>query len=226
VVERRLREQPQVAEVKFLGRDAALAELERSAGLEDVRATLGRNPLPDAFVATVRGGDPVAIEALRKQAATWPGIGHVQADSEWAQRLQAVLRLGRSVVLLLAILLGALLAAITFNTIRLQILARKEEIEVSKLIGATDAFVRRPFVYLGLLQGLLGAAFALGVVSLTLHVLKGEMDALAALYGARFHLSGPEPLAAAAVLGGAALLGAAGAWSSASKYLKELNNNS
>jgi cell division transport system permease protein len=225
-IEQRLRQQPLVADVKYIARDVALAELERSAGLADVEATLGRNPLPDAFVATVRGGDPSAIEALRKEVATWPRIGHVQSDSQWAQRLQALLQLGRAVVLLLAVLLGALVAAITFNTIRLQILARKEEIEVSKLIGATDGFVRRPFVYLGLLQGLAGAAIALGIVGAALWVLNREVAALATLYGTRFRLTGPDLLVALSVLAGAGLLASAGAWLSAAKYLKDIKANS
>jgi cell division transport system permease protein len=224
-IEQRLRQQPQVANVEFLARDVALAELERSAGLEDVQATLGGNPLPDAFVATVRGRDPAAVEALRREVAAWPGIGHVQADSAWARRLQAVLRLGRMVVTVLAVLLAALLAAITFNTIRLQILARKEEIEVSKLIGATDGFVRRPFVYLGLIQGLAGAGVALVIVSTALWILNRDLGVLAGLYGTRFGLVGPGLVEALSVLAAAALLAALAAWLSAGKYLKELEKN-
>jgi cell division transport system permease protein len=223
-VEQRLRQQPLVADVKHIAPDVALSELERSAGLADVEATLGRNPLPDAFVATVRG-DPAAMQALREEVAAWPRIEHVQSDSQWAQRLHALLQLGRAVVLVLAVLLGALLAAITFNTIRLQILARKEEIEVSKLIGATDGFVRRPFVYLGFLQGLAGGAVALVTVSAGLWVLNRAVATVATLYGTRFGFAGPGWVEGLTVLAGAGLLAAAGAWLSATKYLRDIKSN-
>jgi cell division transport system permease protein len=218
-VEQRLRQHAQVANVEYIPRDAALVELERSAGLGDVRASLGHNPLPDAFVATVRGGSPAAIEALRVEVAAWPRVEHVQADAQWAQRLQALLALGRGVVLVLSVVLGVLLAAITFNTIRLQILARKEEIEVSKLIGATNGFVRRPFVYLGLLQGLAGGGFALLLTGIAVWGLNRELGGLAMLYQASFRMTGPGLAEALAVCGGAAGLGALGAWVSASKHL-------
>jgi cell division transport system permease protein len=222
----RLQAHPQVAKVEYMPRDAALDILQRSAGLGDVRETLGHNPLPDAFVVSVRGAAPATIEALRKELSAWPRVEHVQAEAQWAQRLHALLRVGRSAVLIGAVLLGALLAAITFNTIRLQILARKEEIEVSKLIGATDAFVRRPFVYFGVLQGLLGGAFALLVAGSALWTINREVRALAVLYGASFEVAGPGPSECLAVLAGAALLAAAGSWASSRKYLRELEVNS
>jgi cell division transport system permease protein len=219
-IEQRLKQHDSVASVDFVPRDTALAELERTAGLGDVRATLGQNPLPDAFIVTARGSSPTALEALQKEVSAWPEVEHVQADAQWAQRLQALLRLGRAVALITAVLLGALLAAITFNTIRLQILARKEEIEVSRLIGATKGFVRRPFLYLGLLQGLAGGIAALVIAGGALWALSRELEALAVLYGASFSLTGPGLREAVAALASAALLGAAGAWVSASKYLK------
>ena len=134
-VERRLRSNPEVGRVDFIAREQALAKLKRSAGLADVLADLERNPLPDAFVVTARSNDPSTLEALRDQAARWPKVEHVQLDAEWARRLDAALGVGRLLVTLLAALLALALVAVTFNTIRLQILTRRDEIEVSKLIG-------------------------------------------------------------------------------------------
>jgi cell division transport system permease protein len=224
-VEQRLRQHAQVARVEFVPRDAALAELERSAGLGDVRASLGHNPLPDAFVVTVRSGSPAAMDALRKDVAGWPRVQHVQADAQWAQRLHALLGLGRGVVLTLSVVLGILLAAITFNTIRLQILARKEEIEVSKLVGATNSFVRRPFLYLGLLQGIAGGGFALLLTGLAVWSLNLALEDLGALYQASFRMGGPALQDALGVLAGAGGLGLIGAWLSASKYLLGIGKN-
>lgn len=220
-VERRLRRHRDFEAVQYVPRDAALAELERTAALGDVKQALGRNPLPDAFVASVRA-DARAVETSLAEAAAWPGVEHVQADTQWARRLQALLALGRAVVTLLSVLFGAALVAITFNTIRLQILTREEEIEVSKLIGATDAFVRRPFVYLGLLQGLLGGAVALAVVTAALWALDRQVSAFATLYALAFRLTGPDPLEGIALLLAASALGAAGAWLSVRRHLKNM----
>jgi cell division transport system permease protein len=220
--QRRLRAHPLVETVRYVPRDAALAQLERTAGLAEVEQTLGRNPLPDALVASLRVETPDRIEALRVEASTWPGVDQVQADTQWALRLQALLALGRAVVTLLGVMFGAALVAITFNTIRLQILTRQEEIEVSKLIGATDAFVRRPFVYFGLLQGLLGGAVALAVVGVAFWALNREIGAFASLYAAAFRLVGPDLGQAGGLLAGAALLGAAGALMSVRRHLKNI----
>jgi cell division transport system permease protein len=224
-IEQRLRQHPAVVDVQFLPRDQALDSLERIAGLGDVHATLGHNPLPEAFVATVRAEAPHAAATLREEVARWPKVEHAQGETLWAERLQALLTLGRALVLVLAVLLGASLVAVTFNTIRLQILARKEEIEVSKLIGATDGFVHRPFLYLGLLQGLGAAAFALLVVLAALMAVAGELEAISALYAGSVRLVRPTGLQTIAVLGGGAVLGALGSWLAVHKHLKTMALN-
>jgi cell division transport system permease protein len=121
-----------------------------------------------------------------------PKVVHVQVDSAWVQRLDALLRLGRTAVALLAVLLCLALVAVTFNTIRLQILTHADEIEVSRLIGATDAYVHRPFFYLGSLFGALGGIAALAIVFLALGVLNRDLAPLAASYGSGFRLEFPR----------------------------------
>jgi cell division transport system permease protein len=218
-VEQRLKSNPEIGRVEFISRDQALARLKRSAGLSDVLANLGRNPLPDAFVVTARSNDPAVLEALHDQARKWPKVEHVQLDAEWARRLDAALNVGRMLVTLLAVLLAVALVAVTFNTIRLQILTRRDEIEVSKLIGATNPFIRRPFLYFGALQGLAGGFAAWAIVALAVLVLNIQLADLSGLYGTPFKLEWPGGDDTVILLSFSAGLGWLGAWLSVSRHL-------
>ena len=148
-VKQRLEEDSQIVSFRFVSKDVALRQLQQSNGLTDITANLMRNPLPDAFIVHTLGDASEVLEQLRQAMQNWPEIEHVQFDSAWVERLNALLKLGRSVVLMLATLLSVAIIAIMFNTIRLQILTKQDEIEISKLIGATDNFIRRPFLYFG-----------------------------------------------------------------------------
>lgn len=216
---RTLRADRRVAGVRFIPREDALKQLAAVEGMSEVVASLGRNPLPDAFVVT---SNEKALEPLAADLAKLPGVAHVQADSVWARRLAALERLGRLGLVLLTALLGAGLVAVTFNTIRLQILTQREEIEVSKLIGATDAYIRRPFYYLGLLQGAAGALFALAIVAVLLALLNSEVRLLAESYGSNFRFSFLSGRGAAVVLLIAGGLGWLGAHLSVSRHLRNI----
>ena len=219
-LEGRLRADVRVAQLRFVSRDDALRELRQSEGLAEVVAALERNPLPDAFVLRARDGSAAALEALAADVRALSGIAQVQVDSAWAQRLGALARIGRLALAVLALLLATGLVAVTFNTIRLQILTQRDEIEVSQLLGATDAFIRRPFFYLGLLQGLAGGALGLAILWAGLALLNQGVRDLAQAYGSSFQLAflpGPEALM---VLALSAFLGWAGALLSVSKYLR------
>jgi len=219
-LEGRLRADVRVAQLRFVSREDALRELRQSEGLAEVVAALERNPLPDAFVLRARDGSAAALETLAADVRAMSGIAQVQVDSAWAQRLGALARIGRLALAVLALLLATGLVAVTFNTIRLQILTQREEIEVSQLLGATDAFIRRPFFYLGLLQGLAGGALGLAILWAGIALLNQGVRDLAQAYGSSFqlsYLSGPEAIA---VLGLSAFLGWAGALLSVSKYLR------
>jgi cell division transport system permease protein len=220
-VESRLKAARGVRTVRFISRDAALADLGRAGGMQEVIASLPQNPLPDAFVVTLATSDPILADRLEFEFKALPKVAYVQADSAWVRRLDALLRLGRTGVVLLAGLLGLALVAVTFNTIRLQILTQRDEIELCRLIGATHAYIRRPFFYLGSLLGLLGGVAALGIVGAGLAFLNRDLGALAQLYGADLRLAFPNPQEMGAVLGSAAALGWLGAYISVSRHLLE-----
>lgn len=219
---KRLRTDPQIRTFRFISRQEALDELRQTPGLGDVVAALEHNPLSDAFVVHARDTRLPALEALAGKLRAAPNVAHVQVNAGWARRLDALLGLGQLAMSLLGILLGVGLVAVTFNSIRLQILTQRDEIEVSKLIGATDAFIRRPFFYLGLLQGACGGLIALGIIAATFAALGGDVHKLAQSYGSQFVLRflGPQDAAAAVVV--AALLGWLGAYLSVSRYLREI----
>ena len=218
----RLKSEPRATDVRFVSREQALKELQATEGLAEVVAALGRNPLPDAFVLRPNVADAAQLDALAKDLLAMPGVAHVQVDSAWARRLGALAGTARLAVALLATLLAFGLVAITFNTIRLQILTQRAEIEISKLIGATDAFIRRPFFYLGALQGLAGGLLALVILRASLAALNVGVAELAASYGSAFRLGYLGAGDSIAVVLFTAALGWFGALLSVSKYLLEI----
>jgi len=218
----RLKGDARLREARFVPREQALQELQATEGLADVVAALNRNPLPDAFVLRPRTADAAALEELARELRALPAVAHVQVDSAWARRLGALAGTARLAIALLAALLAIGLVAITFNTIRLQILTQRAEIEISKLIGATDAFIRRPFFYLGALQGLAGGMVALAILWGSLTALNVGVSELAASYGSSFRLAFLDPGDALAIVLFSAGLGWFGAFLSVSRYLLEI----
>ncbi len=219
-LEAKLDERAEVKEYRFVPRDEALNELSKNMGLSDAAAILGKNPLPDAFVVTAQDADPDKLDQLRQDMQAWPGVHSAKLDSEWARRLNAFLRLGQQAVWLLAALLGFALAAVGFNTIRLQILALRDEIEVSRLLGATDAFIRRPYLYLGMLQGLLGGLAAWLIVASAFALINLRVAEIASLYNLNYLLDSLSWRDGLAVLASAAILGWIGAYLAADQHLR------
>jgi cell division transport system permease protein len=219
---KQLEQQPAIARVEFVPRAQALEQLKQSSGLADVIGSLSQNPLPDAFIVHPKPSGAQALEGLRTELAKLPKVEKAQLDSAWAYKLEALLKFGRMLVLILASLLSLALVAITFNTIRLQILTQREEIEVSKLIGATNAFIRRPFLYFGAIQGLLGGIMAWIIISISLLLLNHQMSALAQLYASQFEL---HPLSlgdSLTLLLFSMYLGWLGAWLSVARHLSHI----
>jgi cell division transport system permease protein len=218
----RLKNIPGVKELRFIPRDEALARMKAGEGLADVIDALPDNPFPDAYVVVPADEQPAAMEQLARELRKLPRVEHVQLDSAWVRRLDALMRLGRNGVLLLALLLGVGLVAITFNAIRSQVLAQRAEIEVGRLLGATDSYIRRPFQYYGTLLGLAGGSLAWLMVAGTTLWLRVPIGELAALYSLDFLLQPLTLIDSAALLGAAAGLGWLGAWLSLGQYLRDI----
>lgn len=198
--------------VEFVPRDQALDALKENTGLANAMETLGQNPLPDAYIIRLSNTDADAVDALAERLKTLPEVETVQVDSDWVKRLAAMLQIMRLALLLLAVTLGVVVMAVIFNTVRLQVLTQREEIAVSRLLGATDAFIHRPFYYTGALLGLCAGAVALGAVALALQPLNTAITEFARLYASEFRLtvlSLPTTLALLAISIALGLLGAA-----------------
>jgi len=196
---------------RFVPRDEALKKLQTGGRMADLIAGLPKNPLPDAFVVAPADTSPAAMEKLAKDFAGWPKVAHVQLDSAWIKRFDAFLRIGKLAVGLLAAVFAFALIVVTVNTIRLQILAHAAEIELARLIGATEGWLRRPFAWFGALQGVLGGLFAALLLAGGQMLLAGPVADLAALYGAAFSLQGPSAQLTGALVAGGGLLGWLGA---------------
>lgn len=213
-VERHLKNAPR-ASWRFVSKEEALARLQKQEGLQGLTAGLTRNPLPDAFIVRPTEVTPRALQEFAQHARTWPRVAAVQHDDAWAARYQGFLRLGGMAIGILSAILAVALVAVTYNVIRLQMLARRQEIEVALLIGATRAWVSRPFLWFGLIEGLLGALTAL-VLLLAVHFLLAPLVGdIARAYGSSYRLALPDLTLLVGVLAAGGSLGWLGAWFSA-----------
>ena len=215
------------AKIIFTPREKALESMREKSGLADVLTTLGENPLPDSYVLKLdafrlaqSGGD---VDQLAEQIRALPGVDTVQVDSAWVKRLAALLNILHLGLLLLAVTLGTVVVAVIFNTIRLQVMTQREEILVSKLIGATDSFIHRPFYYTGALLGLCAGGLALGAVALALRPLNTAIAEFARLYASEFQLTPLQPVMMAGLLALSAGLGLIAALLSVQRHLSRLN---
>ena len=212
----------------YIPREKALDAMKARAGLGDVVAALGSNPLPDAYVVRVAAADqadgeaaaPSRIEKLAASLEKIDGVETVQLDAAWVKRLAALLQLASSVLALLAATLCGVVLAVVFNTIRLQIVTQHEEIGVARLLGATDAFVARPFYYMGGVLGLAAGALALLAVLGALVLLNTSVGQLASLYGSAFLLQPLNAQTVAGLLAASAALGVLGAALSVRRALR------
>lgn len=201
-----------VALVEVITREEALAEFKRYSGFGAALDTLPANPLPAVVIVHPTPGLVApTVELLRGRLARLPGVELAELDLAWLQRAQALVRLIEDAVLLLAGLFGIAVLLIVGNITRLAVMSRLNEIEVTLLVGGTPAFVRRPFLYQGAVQGLVGAALALVVVQGSVLVLNEATRELANLYRSSFALAGLDGPAALTVLAAGTLLGWLGA---------------
>lgn len=205
-----------VASVTLVPRDQALVKFKANPNWSQALAALPSNPLPDAMVVTLHDHPNLAshADALATQWRQWEQVDLVQHDSAWVQRLEAILRFGRIGLILLAMGVALVVLATVFNTVRMQALTQREEIGVARLVGATEAFVRRPFLYLGALTGLTAGLAAIVLAWFALMPLNNALARLAQSYGTSLALRMPDSTDLALAVVVVAILGALSArWS-------------
>ena len=203
-------------------REQALQAFQQESGLGQALRELPENPLPGVVLVTPKEVDKATLEALRQRLAEMPKVQQAQLDLVWVERLAAILKLGDRFVFGLTVLLVSALLLVIGNTIRLHIENRRTEIEVIKLVGGTDSYVRRPFLYMGALYGFGAGILSWGVLAFGLNWLNDAVVGLAGLYGSNFALAGVPVADGLSLLLGAVLLGYIGAWIAVARHLREL----
>jgi cell division transport system permease protein len=224
-IAKELQQRNDVAAVRLVTAAQALAEFRDYSGFGEALDALTENPLPNTLVVTpsIAASTPERMGALKTAIGAIANVSSVQLDTEWVKRLVALLDLLRSVVRLTGGLLCIGVLLIVGNTIRLEILNRRAEIEVMKLVGATNRFARRPFLWTGIWYGLGGGLLAVGIVELGAAALAGPVARLASLYGSAFRLAGLDWQTAGGAVLAAALLGWLGSWVAATRHIRAIN---
>ncbi|MCU7797742.1 MAG: permease-like cell division protein FtsX [Candidatus Thiodiazotropha sp. (ex Semelilucina semeliformis)] len=217
----KLRLHQRIEKVELVTKQAALAEFRRLSGFGEALEALDNNPLPALLVIQPKTDYTSAETAqlLVRELGLLPEADIVQLDLQWVRRLQAITVIAQRAVLVLATLLGLAVLLIIGNTIRLEIQNRRAEIEITKLIGATNAFIRRPFLYTGFWYGLFGGIIAWLMVAISVTLLRGPVANLASLYESAFDLSSLGWLNVISLLAASAVLGLVGSWLAVGKHL-------
>jgi cell division transport system permease protein len=219
-----LRARDDIAQVRLITAAEALQQFRDASGFGSALDALSENPLPNTLIVTpaVAASTPAGSEALKAAIAALPDVQTVQLDTDWVKRLNAMLDIVRRVLLLAGGLLGAAVALVVGNTIRLDVQNRRAEIEVMKLVGGSDGFARRPFLYSGIWYGLGGGILALVLVGVAAALLAAPTERLALLYGSSFHLSGLDWGTGAAALAASVTLSWLGSWLAATRHIRSI----
>ena len=191
-ISEQLKKHPDIAKYEFVSKESAWEQLQQNANTADISASLNKNPLPDAYFVTPKDIKPENVQRLQQEMQQWDGIELAQLDAKWIKRLDTLLKLGQKAIFVLVALLGFALVAIIGNTVRLQMMTQLDEIEVSKLIGATNQFIRRPFLYAGTLYGLGGGLAAWLIVLGVVAFFNTSVTEIADSYASQFRLSMPN----------------------------------
>ncbi|MBT8082331.1 MAG: permease-like cell division protein FtsX [Gammaproteobacteria bacterium] len=220
---RLLEQRADIDAVQFVSSTQALIDFREQSGFGAALDQLPDNPLPHTLVVRPGPGNTSAsLVLLQEELANLPEAEYVQVDTEWVQRFHAILDIVRQAIAIGAALLGIAIVVIIGNTIRLDIENRREEIEVTKLIGASNAFVRRPFLWSGFWYGLLGGLLALGLVWYGLYLLGGPVARLAGLYQGNVSITSMSLVEAAAVVAIGVVLGLAGSWLTTARHMRRI----
>ncbi len=213
---------PDISAGEYISPAQAAEEFREFSGLGDVLDALEENPLPAVIVLTPRNVDEDSGAALLNELNGLPGVESVQLDLEWIARLQRFLELAQRMSTALMLVLSLAVLFVVGNTIRLAIEGRRAEIVVVKLVGGTDSYVARPFLYTGFWYGLGGGLLAWLLLALIMRALSGPLAALLALYDNQHSMHGLTLLPGLLLLSGSALLGWLGAWISVRQHLSAI----
>lgn len=221
-LQQQIMQMPQVAETKLITKQQALEEFQQQTGLQQALQSLPSNPLPTVLVVTPKALEKEQIAELQTTFRQYAEVDRVELDMQWLARLMAILKLGERFVFGISVLLIAALLLVIGNTIRLAIENRRAEIEVIKLVGGTDGYIRRPFIYMGALYGLGAGLFAWALLAYGINWINTYVVQLAGLYASDFKLSSVTLEDACSLIIGALLLGWIGAWLAVARHLREL----
>ena len=220
VVKELLAADKRIEKSEFIGKAQGLSELQTSMGEQDIVSMLDSNPLPDAFVVSPKpGGTPSEMQALRQDLAKLPMVESAQLDTEWMQTLYQIDDFVQKVLAFLSVTLSVAFVLVAHNTIRLQILSRKEEIEITKLLGAPSSFIRRPFLYQAVWQSLLAAGLSLALCAWLIHATQPLVAEIFRPYGLNIEWRFFHTWEWLSVCGIVAALGIAGAWLATRQHL-------
>ena len=220
VVKELLAADKRIEKSEFIGKTQGLSELQTSMGEQDIVSMLDSNPLPDAFVVSPKpGGTPSEMQALRQDLAKLPMVESAQLDTEWMQTLYQIDDFVQKVLAFLSVTLSVAFVLVAHNTIRLQILSRKEEIEITKLLGAPSSFIRRPFLYQAVWQSLLAAGLSLALCAWLIHATQPLVAQIFRPYGLNIEWRFFHTWEWLSVCGIVAALGIAGAWLATRQHL-------
>lgn len=220
VVKELLAADKRIEKSEFIGKAQGLSELQTSMGEQDIISMLDSNPLPDAFVVSPKpGGTPSEMQALRQDLAKLPMVESAQLDTEWMQTLYQIDDFVQKVLAFLSVTLSVAFVLVAHNTIRLQILSRKEEIEITKLLGAPSSFIRRPFLYQAVWQSLLAAGLSLALCAWLIHATQPLVAQIFRPYGLNIEWRFFHTWEWLSVCGIVAALGIAGAWLATRQHL-------
>ena len=219
-----LRAREGIAGVDYISSKQAMEEFRRLSGFGEALKALEDNPLPPVLVVhpTLELQGPELLQQLREELAAEQAVEIAQLDMQWVKRLYALMDIGKRGVWVLAAMFALGVLLVVGNTIRLAIQNRRDEIVIIKLIGGTDTFIRRPFLYTGFWYGLMGGIIALVLIELALWFLSGPVNNLAALYSSEFRLATMDLLTTVALLFGGTVLGLGGSWLAVGRHLRAI----
>jgi len=223
-VGQRLRLMPEIESLHVLSREEAMQEFRSLSGFGEALDVLESNPLPAVLIIrpTTFHSTPAQVALLVEKLRSLPEIDIAQLDLQWVKRLYTIMEIGERGILVIAALLALAVLLTIGNTIRLDIQSRRDEIVIVKLIGATNAFIRRPFLYTGFWYGLLGGVFSWLMIEISLGLLAGPVEQLAGLYGSSFTLTSMNLLNTLILITCSLALGLCGSWIAVSRHLHEI----